>query len=439
MRLTALHLALGIDDVDLTIELIEITCQQRLKEREDLDWKSTLPLTLSGENATGRDAQQEELAKDIAAMANTHGGAIVYGIAEEASAASHIQTVGDPNDQTVQNIRRVASSLIYPPVTGLTMSWLTSPDAGTVLVLEVPRSSEAPHLIRPRKQPAGSGYWFAVPYRNGPDTEWMPEKMIESAYRDRLTSRRQREADVHAMHADLVKTALATAGGAWIVAIARPERPLPASPRVLDLTKARAIFAHAWQSRWAYELVEAVAADRVLADVQPKRALRRFRQTGLHEVRAMGSFGGGRIRAIAEVHHDGSVGLAISRGGVIHPNEFADDRFLASTDLDQAALSLFHLVRQTAQDLRVLSDYDVVLSVESNAGALFRHPSGIGGHLRVFSEEDRVPPFQPVEGVLVMSAGRDAALDFLIDLAEDAVNQTGATSRLRRTDLVGEA
>lgn len=228
------------------------------------------------------------------------------------------------------------------------------------------------------------------------------------------------------------------AGGAWIVAIARPERPLLANPRALDLTKARAIFAGAWQGRWAYDLTDAIAADRVLADVQPKRALRRFRQTGSQETRAMGS-SRGRIRAIAEVHHDGSVGLAISRGGALHPGEFADDRFLASTDLDQAALSLFNLVRQAAEDLRVLSDYDVVLSVESSAGALFRHPSDIVGHLREFSEEDRVPPFQPVEGAIVMSAGRDVALDSLIDLAEDAVNQTGAASRLSRSDLTGEA
>lgn len=437
MTLTPLHLALGIDNVDLTIELIETACQQRLKEREDLDWKSKLPLTLPSDNATGRDAQQEELAKDIAAMANTRGGAIVYGVAEQSSAALHIESVGEQNDQTVQNIRRVASNLIYPPVTGLTLTWLSSPDAGTVLVLEVPRSSEAPHLIRPRNQPAGSGYWFAVPYRNGPDTEWMPEKMIESAYRDRLANRRQREADVHSMHADLVKTALATAGGAWIVAIARPESPLPASPRALDLSKAREIFAGAWQRRWAYDLIEAVAADRVLADVQPKRALRRFRQTGLQQTTAGGN-SMGRIRAVAEVHHDGSVGLAISRGGALNPNQFADDRFLASTDLDQAALSLFNLVRQTAQDLRVLSDYDVVFSVESSGVALFRHPSDIAGHLRDFSEEDRVPPFQPVEGAIVISAGRDAALDSVIDLAEDAVNQTGAASRLRRKDLLGE-
>jgi hypothetical protein len=434
VTLTPLHLALGLDGTDLTIELIETACAQRLKEREDLDWKATLPLTLAADNAAGRDAQQEELAKDVAAMANTRGGAIVYGVTEQASAASEIRSVGEPNNETLQNIRRVASNLIFPPITGLTLTWLSSQDGTTVLVLEVPPSTESPHLIRPRRQPAGSGFWFAVPYRNGPDTEWMPEKMIESAYRDRLANRRQRDADIHEMHAELVKTALETAGAAWIVAVARPERPLAARPRTLDATKAREIFSSAWRTGGRSALAGAVAADWVLEEVQPKRGLRRFRQTGSRTMRGPGQ-SQGHIRAIAEVHHDGSVGLAISRGGAVHPNEHPDKRFLATTDLDQAALSLFTLVRQVARDLQVTSDYDVVLSVESSAGVLFRHPSDIVGVLRDFSESDRVPPFRAVEGAFMISAGLDAAIASLVELAEDAVNQTGVTSRLQPEDI----
>jgi hypothetical protein len=50
-----------------------------VKEREDLDWESALPLTLRADKNAGRNEQQDELAKDIAAMASIRGGIIAYG------------------------------------------------------------------------------------------------------------------------------------------------------------------------------------------------------------------------------------------------------------------------------------------------------------------------------------------------------------------------
>ena len=122
------------------MELVRQACAQAVQERDDLDWKSTLPLTLPAGKEPGRDAQQDELAKDIAAMANSRGGLIIYGVAETrgANAASHIESVGEPDETTLQNIRRVASNLIYPPVTTLALRWLTSQESEDVaLALEV--------------------------------------------------------------------------------------------------------------------------------------------------------------------------------------------------------------------------------------------------------------------------------------------------------------
>lgn len=227
MNLTPLHLALGASGSEsLSLDLVRQACAENLQERDDLDWKSTLPLTLPAGKEAGRDAQQDELAKDIAAMANSRGGMIICGVAEirGTNGASHIESVGSPDETTLQNIRRVASNMIYPPVTALTLRWLTTPKSGdVVLALEVEPSVEAPHLVRPKKQPPGAGFWFAVPFRNGPDTDWMPEKMIESAYRERLVNRHQRGEDLRQLHAELVARVAHLAGGAWIVATARPE------------------------------------------------------------------------------------------------------------------------------------------------------------------------------------------------------------------------
>lgn len=105
-------------------------------------------------------------------MANGRGGLIIYGVAQTAdNAAADVTPIGPADEVTLQNIRRVASSLIYPPVTGLVLRWLTDDDGDHVLALVVEPSIEAPHLIRPKRQPQGTGFWFAVPYRNGPDTD----------------------------------------------------------------------------------------------------------------------------------------------------------------------------------------------------------------------------------------------------------------------------
>ena len=110
------------------MDLIRKACAQAVKEQQDLEWKSALPLTVPADKAEGRDEQQDELAKDIAAMANTRGGMIVYGVAGKrgTNATSKVDSVGRPDDVTIQNIRRVASNLIYPPVFGLEFRWLSA-------------------------------------------------------------------------------------------------------------------------------------------------------------------------------------------------------------------------------------------------------------------------------------------------------------------------
>src|SRR4051794_2707054 len=84
MLVTPLHAALGLRESGLTFEMVADACLQRVEEREDLDFKRTLPLLASAGESSRRDAEQEALAKDIAAMANSRGGMIIYGVAESA-------------------------------------------------------------------------------------------------------------------------------------------------------------------------------------------------------------------------------------------------------------------------------------------------------------------------------------------------------------------
>ena len=105
------------------------------------------------------------------------------------------------------------------------------------------------------------------------------------------------------------------------------------------------------------KLHPAVAAEWVLRDTPVRRGLRRYSQVGTRLARGAGA-AQPTIRVTAEVHFDGSVGVALTRGGAFGPDDYPDNRFLATTDLDQVALNLFALTQQTAQELHELGDYE---------------------------------------------------------------------------------
>jgi hypothetical protein len=75
MQFTPLHRLLGRAPAPLSDEMIDDAVSQGIAETDDLDWKSKLP-PAKGMAAT-------DYPKDIAAMANSRGGMIVYGITEE--------------------------------------------------------------------------------------------------------------------------------------------------------------------------------------------------------------------------------------------------------------------------------------------------------------------------------------------------------------------
>src|SRR5829696_6434541 len=66
-----------------------------ISERGDLDWKRDLPLTATKGDHAKRLTQQADLAMDVAVMANSGGGMIVYGVEESpvagTSAADHVE------------------------------------------------------------------------------------------------------------------------------------------------------------------------------------------------------------------------------------------------------------------------------------------------------------------------------------------------------------
>lgn len=424
MPWTPLHAALGEPGNALTLELIQRACDERISERSDLDWKRDLPLTAAKGEHAKRLTQQADLAKDVAAMANSGGGMIVYGVDQSTvagtSAADHIEPVGPVDETTIKTIRQVATGQVYPPVTGLDLLPVAPADASDqgVLVLLVPDSPDSPHLVHPRDRPE----WFGAPYRHGPETDWMVERQVADAYRSREERRRRRVEDLDDRFDAFIESCGGRTDTHWVIAMAIPETPLP-RPRALQSQTADRIIEHAW-TQWP---IPGGLGPKDLTYNEPtRRGLQRFIRAGGRTVRAITS---AMMQARVEVHGDGAIAVAFTRDGVFsrEPVQRSD---VAIQDIEQTGVEFFALLWSAARTLTVNGDYMARIGVAPTTQLFRRSDPHLRGEFLPFDEAHRIPGYRPVDGPILASAGLDAALNSWFDLVIDAVNQTGVSSRL---------
>ncbi|MDT0551498.1 AlbA family DNA-binding domain-containing protein, partial [Streptomyces lonegramiae] len=107
-------------------------------ETDDLDWKSELP--------PAKGLSQTDFPKDVAAMANSGGGVIVYGVTEWQKAATGRVDVGEFDEAYERSLRSAAITAISPPVFGLAVQALGDEGRRAVVVV-VPASVDGPHMI----------------------------------------------------------------------------------------------------------------------------------------------------------------------------------------------------------------------------------------------------------------------------------------------------
>ncbi|GAB3838421.1 helix-turn-helix domain-containing protein [Kribbella italica] len=173
-------------------------------ETEDLDWKKQLP--------PSGGLPKTDFPKDIAARANSGGGVIVFGVAEEAKAAVGRVDAGPLSENHERALRKAAYNAITPPVFGLGICSLGAEGRRAVVVV-VPPSVDGPHLIYRDEM-------FGASIRNDADTEWMKERQIEAMYRARLDERRRSGEALAALYDQAAGRS--TAERAWIVSSAPP-------------------------------------------------------------------------------------------------------------------------------------------------------------------------------------------------------------------------
>lgn len=404
---TPLHRWLGREAQPLTIELLDAAVDASLEEKADLDFKLTPP--------TASALAQSDIAKDIAAMANSGGGMLLFGVRDSASRAGEAPGISPEFtlDTYLRDIRRVALNRISPPVLDVQPLTFNDGDRHALTVL-VPTTGDAPHLIF-------NGDNFKAPYRNGPDTAWMNERMLEAAYRARFAAKQSASRSLH----ELVDHAIdgrPVAERAWMVAVARPAHPAARGER-LDRADATGTFegAYSLSSQWVRLHVHPLDW---LDRLNPRPGMRRW------IARFSRSRDTTRWReAQAEVCDDGTVTLVSAMGAAragadtnFGPHEIGSDR--AETFL----ADFFGMMRAASRTFGV-GAYDIHVSLrwEGDQPILLRIPDGhLGGYY--LDEEHSIPirNFVPVEAVVDTRVTEDIYLDQLRETALDVVNQGGA-------------
>src|SRR6186713_1131863 len=121
-------------------ELLRL-CKAGCPESSTLDFKRDLP----GISEEGREKDKKEFLKDVCAFANSDGGDLVYGIAEEHGMAKEPVPITAENfDDAKRRLGQILEAGLEPRVPGLLFHQIPVA-GGYVLLVRVPASFDGPH------------------------------------------------------------------------------------------------------------------------------------------------------------------------------------------------------------------------------------------------------------------------------------------------------
>ncbi|WP_405475842.1 helix-turn-helix domain-containing protein [Paenarthrobacter ilicis] len=383
--------------------MLEQAVNDAVTERSDLDWKKDLP------QGAG-DEVRDEFVKDVAAMANSGGGLIVFGVEEQrkTSAAKAIHSVTSWDDSRQRTLRTWAFNDIHPPVYGLEFSPLEK-DGSTAVILRVPASFQTPHLI------VKNGATFRAPRREGTATVYMSEREIERHYRLRFEERRRRDKSLKELAESLASTIPAD-GRVWFVAAAIPESARPTSAGRLDVGTARDVIGKVMTGN-PYMLPRMTVQGLADASLNPRPRLRRWRSVGPDSGRH-------EANTIVEIHDSGAVTLAVAAEV---GNELADgDVHIMDAELFPA--NAVHLVKTASEHIGLPAvDYSLeIMLFTAPAQDIFIRAVVAGVNaLENRSDANRIAMPEVVAGLVRAGASQDELLEEVRSLALDVVNQAG--------------
>lgn len=399
MTFTPLHQAIGAQPGQITSEMLDELIAQGVEEGDDLDFKKTPP--------EQKALAQSDLPKDIAAFANSGGGVLVFGMAEEGRKATERVDVGEISEAYERTLRSVAVSHIHPPVFGLDVVKVGG-EGQRALVVAVPASLDGPHLIYKND-------YFGAPIRNHADTVWMRERQIEQMYRARFDARSRADQAIDDLYEE-------TAAGrdtderAWLVAVAVPQ--FPRAGGRLDRNQVRLAIESARRTAPEVASAEWVHPFESIDYLNPRRGMRRWVLRNTKETEQS------RWKAAwISVLDNGSVTLAMAVGGYRNPrgDGHVPGNEVYGRSVECCVADLMVLLSELAHVSGSHGEYDLRLGIEwTGPEHLFITTVDWGADNSI-----PLPKFTPLRASVRPDAEGDDLQRQIYEVALDAVNQGG--------------
>lgn len=418
---TPIHRALGLEPGNLTLELIEKAIESGLEETADFDMKRVVPDLKA-------DKSKQEVAKDIAAMANSGGGWIIYGVGEGATGIAGSIHPCEWTATEEQQMFTIARTKIDPPVEGIEFSKIPcgeNSDEGYIVLMHVPDSADTPHFARKGDDA------FRVPWRNGPHTNSMTYRDIERGFRERFQRGVEQEKTLQG-YFEQATEALNPEEGVFLAIAAVPVTP----SSFPDSAGRNAAMQHITPGVYPYFMASQrgkypnegkTYTDFTFIWTQGERVKGKRQWV----IRNLQQTTGGKYRKY--LHDDGTLLGAYQLGGVYNESAPSDQypvgkpNHCMSKDIEHALIDFFSLLREHAQERRVSGGFRIRVGLvgDSNSPILVRTFEGLINILMDEKYSEPIKRFQPVSTFVDPLAPIEDILPPLRTLALDIVNQGG--------------
>ena len=405
---TPIHRALGLEPGNISIDLFKQAVEHSVEETGDLDWKRVA-------YDSRKPRWDEEAAKDIAAMANSGGGWIVFGIEEDGdkNTASEIVPISwSATDQ--QRILKVAYAKIGPPVVGLEFHEVPcdNESGGSVVMMRVPDSADAPHFAKKGDDA------FVAPRRNGPHTVFMSDREIERCFRERF----QHADDQERLLQDRYERAcegLSPEDGVFLAVAAIPYEAVSAQgpsskQRVLEYVSNShmpELYRQAnGRSRWTIGEIKKGLRQWVLRNNRSSRG--KFRHCLYDDATVLTSY---RVTLQESWYH---VTAAIDEDLTNH---------CLSDDIEAAVIDFLTLLRSHAQERKAFGGFRIRAGLvgHSQLPIYIRATENYGNRPLDVEYSEPIVRFQPITTEFDPLADTDELVPIINDLALDIINQGG--------------
>lgn len=416
MATSALHRELGVPArTPVTYELLCKLAEHGVREQSDLDFKQTL-------YHPKNEKDKRELVKDVCAMANSGGGWIICGIAEDDSAAAHAIGVNLAITSET-DVHQLLESRLEPPVTVDIRVYESANRDTTLVAIRVPDSPNKPHLVRATKtdgQELVDTRTFRVPLRKGASTVWLDERAIRSLYRKSLSIAEETEAlKIHRLE-ELAAKAADEFPGVALALVLSPHDPLSGRLNKQQVQKLlQEVDSDRFTLNQGYSSLHGISGSLIVGD-------RRY----------IGKQTSNRRHGLIEIGFDGTIAIAIQLA-VDEPELDYQARNLYANQPDEttqneveyALIEAFNCASQLSNLLNPVTDSELHarLVPHGEAPIIIRRNEGAwaGSLLRPRNESMPIRNFRTITHILQASPTPEEEHEILTDLIAEVLNQGG--------------